>query len=45
MTQTRMNKLITFFVHKENTDSIELKAIANEFTERNERRRCVFGKF
>ena len=41
MTQTRMNNLLTLHVHKERTD---LKTIANEFTARNERRRCVFGK-
>ena len=45
MTQTRMNNLITLHVHKERTDPLDLKAIANEFTARNERRRCVFGKF
>ena len=43
MTQTRMNNLVTLHVHKERTDA-DLKAIANEFTARNERRRCVFGK-
>ena len=45
MTQTRMNNLITLHVHKERTDALDLKAIANEFTARNERRRCMFGKF
>ena len=45
MTQTRMNTLITLHVHKERTDALDLKAIANEFTARNERRRCMFGKF
>ena len=45
MTQTRMNNLITLYVHKERTDALDLKAIANEFTARNERRRCVLGKF
>ena len=45
MTQTRMDNLITIHVHKERTDALELKAIANEFTARNERRRGVFGKF
>ena len=44
MTQTRMNNLVTLHVHKERTDTLDLKAIANEFTARNERRRCVFGK-
>ena len=44
MTQTKMNNLITLYVHKEITDALDLKAIANEFTARNERRRCVFGK-
>lgn len=45
MTQTRMNSLLSLHVHKERTDALDLKAIANEFTARNERRRCVFGKF
>ena len=45
MTQTRMNNLIILHVHKERTDALDLKAIANEFTARNKRRRCMFGKF
>ena len=45
MTQTRLNTLITLQVHKERTDALVMKAIVNEFTARNERRRCVFGKF
>ena len=45
MTQTRMNNLITLHVNKVSTNALDLKAIANEFTARNERRRCVFGKF
>ena len=45
MTQTRMNNLITLHLHKERTDALDLKAITNEFTARNERRRCVLGKF
>ena len=36
MTQTRMNNFITLHVHKERTDALDLKAIANEFTARNE---------
>ena len=31
MTQARMNNLITLHVHKERTDALDLKAIANEF--------------
>ena len=45
LTQTRMNNLITLHVHEERTDALDLKTIANEFTARNEPRRCVFGKF
>ena len=45
MTQTRMNNVITLHVHKERANPLDLKAIANEFTARNERQRCVFGKF
>ena len=32
MTQARMNNLLTLHVHKERTDALDLKAIANEFT-------------
>ena len=45
MTQMRMNNLITLHVHKKRTDALDLKAIANKFTARNEPRRCLFGKF
>ena len=45
MTQTRMDNLITLHVHKERTDALDLKAIANEFTAINERRRCMFESF
>ena len=41
ITQRRMNNLNTLHVHKERTGALELLAIANEFTARNERRRCV----
>ena len=44
MTQTRMNNLITLHVQKERTHALDLKAITNEFTARNKRRRSVFGK-
>ena len=37
MTQTRMNNFITLHIHKERTGALDLKAIANEFTARNER--------
>ena len=45
MTQSGINNCITLHVHKEITDALDLKAIADEFTARNERRRCVFGNF
>ena len=45
MTQTRMNNFVTLHVHKERTDALDLKEIANKLTARNERRRWVFGKF
>ena len=45
MTQARLNHLITLHVHKDRTDSLNLTEIANEFTSRNEKRKCVFGKF
>jgi len=45
MIQTRLNSLMTLHIHTDRTDTLDLKEIANEFTARNERRRCVFGKF
>ena len=47
MSQTRLNSLTTLHVglHKDRTDAVNLKEIANEFTARNEWHRCVFGKF
>ena len=46
VTQTRMNNLyITIHVQEKRTDALDLKAIGNEFTARNERRRCVLGRF
>ncbi|XP_045210891.2 uncharacterized protein LOC123562315 [Mercenaria mercenaria] len=45
MTQARLNSLMTMHVHKHRTDTLDMTSIANEFTTRNEKRRCVFGKF
>ena len=41
MTRTRMNNLITLHVHKERTDALDLKAITNELTARNEQRNVL----
>ena len=32
-------------VHRQKTDSLELKEIAQEFIQRNERRQAFFGKY
>ena len=45
MTQARLNQLMTMHVHKDRTDALDLNEIANEFVSRNEKRKCVFGKF
>ena len=40
MTQTRMNNVITLHVHK---DALNLKAIADEFNARNQRRKVLIS--
>ena len=45
MTQARLNQLMTMHVHKDRTDALDLNEIANEFASRNEKRKCVLGKF
>ena len=46
MTPTDENEQFYFLTcTQRRTDALDLKAIANEFTARKEKRRCVFGKF
>ncbi len=45
MTQQRLNNLMILHVHKELTDELKMKEIANEFIGQNERRAHIFGKF
>ena len=44
-TDNILNHLMTLHIHKEKTDMLDLIEIANEFCERNERRKAKFGKF
>ena len=41
----RFNALSTLYIYKELTDKIDLVEIGNEFTEKHENRKSVFGKF
>lgn len=43
MNQERLNSLI-LHVHKDQTDTLDLPSIANEFVSKSERRTHVFGK-
>ena len=43
MTQARLNHLMMLHIHCEETDSLDLKAVAKEFIQSRERRRIVFG--
>ena len=45
MSQQRMNNLMLLHVHKDITDSLDLKAVANEFVADSEHRLKVFGTF
>jgi hypothetical protein len=45
MTQERLNNLMVLHIHKNRTDALDLKQVANEFSVSRERRRCVFGSF
>ncbi|XP_063050675.1 zinc finger MYM-type protein 1-like [Engraulis encrasicolus] len=45
MTAPRLNHLAVLYTHKEHTDQIDLKKIANEFIGANGRRGEVFAKF
>ena len=45
MTQQRLNHCFILHVHCQKTDSFDLKEIAQEFIQRNERRQAFFGKY
>ncbi len=41
----RLNQLMILHIHKELTDNLKMKEIANEFISMNDRRMHIFGKF
>ena len=43
MTQDRLNNIMFMYEHKNETESLCLDEIADEFVVRNERRRATFG--
>lgn len=45
MHQTRLNLCMTLHVHSEETDKLDLVAVANDFVGRNSSRQSIFGKF
>ena len=45
MTQGRLNHLMILHYHQDRTDQLDLKAICNEFVEKNDTRRSTFSKF
>ena len=45
MTQERLNHLMVLLVHKERTDHLALRDVANDFVSKSERRKQVFGNF
>ena len=46
MTQSRLNNLMILYVHKDQTDSLSLPCIAQEFVDNNhEVRHRIFGSF
>lgn len=45
MSQYRLNHLMTVHVHREETDNMDLVAVANEFVGNKEGRLTTFGKF
>ena len=45
MTQERLNQLMILHIHKELTDTLTMKEIANEFISKNGRRVHIFGNF
>ena len=45
MSQLRLNHLLVLHVHQDLTDSLDLKAIAQDFVSANDYRGHVFGRF
>jgi hypothetical protein len=45
MGQQRLNSVLILNVHQEETDNLDLVAVARDFTALNEHRRAVFGQF
>lgn len=45
MSQERLNHLMILHVHKDTTDTLDLKSIANEFVGESEHRASIFGTF
>ena len=45
MTQKRLNHVMLLHIHQDKTDSLDLKCVAQDFVNRNEHRRSVFGNF
>jgi hypothetical protein len=44
MTQKRYNNLLMLNIHKERIDSVDLRALAKAFAEKNDKRIRFFGK-
>ena len=45
MTQTRLNHAIILHTHKDKTDQVNIKEVATEFVNANDRRKLFFGKY
>ena len=45
MHQTRLNWCMILYVHKDDTDMLDLQAMANDFVSHNSSRHTVFGTF
>ena len=45
MTHVRLNNTLILYVHRENTDKIDLIETANAFNESSEHRQVLFDKF
>ena len=45
MHQTRLNRCMILHIHNDETDKLDLIAVANDFVSRNLSRRFTFGQF
>lgn len=45
MSQQRMNNLMLLHVHKDITDGLDLKSVANDFVADSDHRLSMFGSF